>query len=103
MTWNFRLVKHPPPKSGAPWYGVHEVFYNEAGKPWAMTQESIRLEGESVKDIFADLKLIRRDLRRLPILNVSKLTWARPPKGIRGGRAKKFTSVKDLMKDLRAR
>lgn len=101
MTWNFRLVKHTEPKSKSVWYGIHEVFYNEVGKPWAMTQQPIQLEGESAKDISADLKLIQLDLKRLPILNVEKIKWATPPKGVRGGRSrKKFASVKNLMKDL---
>jgi len=100
MTWNFRLVKHTEPKSGSVWYGVHEVFYNGAGKPWTMTQDPIQVEGESTKELFEYLSLIKRDLRRLPVLDIHKIKWARPPKGIRGGRTKKFKNVKDLMNDL---
>ena len=103
MTWNFRLVKHPQSKSGAPWDGVHEVFYNEAGKPWTMTKEPVQVEGESAKDVLAYLNLIKRDLKRLPILNAGKLKWAKPPEGVRGGRTRKFKNVKDLMSDLHER
>ena len=102
MTWNFRLVKHTEPKSGWTWYGVHEVFYNDAGKPWTMTQEPVHVDGEDAKDVIAYLTLIKRDLRRLPILDISQVKWARPPKSIRGGRTKKYENVKDLMDDLHA-
>ena len=94
MMWNFRLVKHTDPKSKHVWYGVHEVFYNESGKIWTMTQEPVRVDGESAKDILAYLNLIKRDFNRLPVLDASKIKWAKPPKGIRGGRPKKFKNLK---------
>ena len=73
MMWNFRLVKHTEPKLKRVWYGVHEVFYNEAGKPWTMTQEPVHVDGESVKDVVAYLKLIQHDLKRLPVLDTQTL------------------------------
>lgn len=97
MTWNFRLVKHTDPKLKDVWYGVHEVFYNDAGKPWTMTQEPVQVDGESLKEVVAYLNLIKRDLQRLPILDVNTIKWAKPP---RGGRRRKFKSVNDLMDDL---
>lgn len=103
MTWNFRLVKHTEPKSKSVWYSVHEVFYNNAGKPWTMTQEPVQVDGESVKDILAYLDMIKRDLRRLPVLDTNKIRWARFPKGVHSGRTRQFKNVKDLMDDLRAR
>ena len=103
MTWNFRVVRHTEPKSRSVWYGVHEVFYNNAGKPSTMTQEPVQVDGESVKDIVAYLNMIKRDLKRLPVLDVDKIRWAKPPRGIRGSRVRKFKTVKDLMDDLRAR
>lgn len=38
MTWNYRIVKY----SDAGGYGLHEVYYNSAGKPCGMTEESCR-------------------------------------------------------------
>ena len=89
MTWNFRLVKHAEAGSRHVWYGVHEVFYNDAGKPWTMTEDPIQVVGDSQKDVIACLNLIKRDLARLPVLDADKLRWAKPPRGIRSGRAKR--------------
>lgn len=99
MTWNFRLVKHAQSKSV--WYGVHEVFYNEAGKPWAMTQEPVDVAGESAKDILGDLNRIKQDLKRSSVLDVNKIKWAKPPKGMYGGRSKEFKTIKALINDLK--
>ena len=76
MTWNYRLVKHVERKPYCVWYSVNEVFYNDAGKPWAMTQDPITLEGKSLKEIMADLKLIQRDLARQSIFTPPK-RWAK--------------------------
>jgi len=103
MTWNFRLVKHTGPKSNQVWYGVHEVFYDESGKPWTMTQEPVHVDGESAKDVVAYLRLIQHDLKRSPVLDTQTLKWAKLPKGIRSGRTKKFKDIKTFMDDLRNR
>ena len=70
--WNFRLVKHIQPKSRSVWYGVHEVFYNDAGKPWTMTEEPVQVDGESTRDIIAYLEQIIHDLSRLPVLDAGR-------------------------------
>ncbi len=101
--WNFRLVKHTESKSKNVWYGVHEVFYNDAGKLWTMTQEPVRVDGESIKEVAAYLKMIKNDLKRFPILDANKMKWAKPPGGIRGGRTKKFKNIKELLNDLHAK
>ena len=77
MTWNFRLVEHTDRRPRRVWYGVHEVFYNESGKPWTMTKDPIRLDGDSTKDVFAYLEMIRRDLKRMSLLDARKTKWAR--------------------------
>lgn len=77
------------------------MFYNESGKPWAMTEDPIDLDGESPKEVLAYLKLVRRDLQRLPILDARTIKWATPPEGIRSGPTKRFKNLKALMTDLR--
>ena len=100
MTWNFRLVKHTERKPRRVWYGVHEVFYTDAGKPWTMTEEPVPLDGESRKEVFHYLEMIRYDLARLPVLDAQKTRWAKSPRssGMRGDRtqasnAKGMTAV----------
>ncbi len=98
MTWNFRLVNHSKRKSREVWYGVHEVFYTESGKPWTMTQDPVSIDGESPKDVLAYLRMIQRDLKRLPVLDAQKTRWAKLP---REGSRKKFSNVKSLLDDLK--
>jgi len=33
MTWNFRVIEFVDPRSMEPWRAIHEVFYDESGKP----------------------------------------------------------------------
>ncbi len=94
MMWNFRLVKHVELKPKHVWYGVHEVFYNDDGKPWTMTKEPVQVDGESAKDVAAYLRSIQHDLKHLPVLDADKIKWAKPPAGIRRGRTEPWKSVK---------
>ena len=41
VTWNFRLVTYTERKPRRVWYGVHEVCYNDAGRPWTMTEDPV--------------------------------------------------------------
>ena len=84
MTWNFRLVKHTERSPRRVWYGVHEVFYNESGKLWTMTQDPVQIDGESAKDALAYLRMIQHDLKRLPVLDAQKARWAKASRNMRG-------------------
>ena len=76
MTWNLRLIRHVDRKSRRVWYAVHEVYYTDAGKPWAMTQDPVEVEGDTPEEVFRYLNMIRRDLKRMPIMDADKITWA---------------------------
>ena len=97
MTWDFRLVKHTERKPRRVWYGVHEVFYNDAGKPMGMTQDPVSIDGESVKDALGYLEMIRRDLKRLPILDDQKTTWAKFPRSGSKKSAKRFKTARERL------
>lgn len=101
MTWNFRLVKHTERKPKRVWYGVHEVFYNDAGKPMGMTQDPVAIDGESVKDALEYLEMIRRDLKRLPVLDARRTKWAKFSTRIDRKSMKKLSSLelKQWLKD----
>ena len=98
MTWNFRLVRHRDRKSRTIWYGVHEVFYTESGKPWTMTQDPVLIDGESPKDVLAYLRMVESDLKRLPILDAQKTRWAKLP---REKSSKKLINIKTLFRELK--
>ena len=80
MTWNFRLVKHKDPRSSWSWYGIHEVFYNEAGQPFTMTEEPVDIAGRSPKEVRGYLRMIQRDIERLPVLDAHRTKWVKPPR-----------------------
>lgn len=101
MTWNFRLVKHTERKPKRVWYGVHEVFYTEDGRPWTMTQHPVTIDGESIKDALEYLEMIRRDVKRLPILDVRRTKWAKFSTRIDRKSMKKFRTIKELKQWLK--
>lgn len=79
MSWNFRLVRHKDPRTSAVWYGIHEVFYNEAGRPFTMTEDPVDIAGRSPREVRGYLKMIQRDIERLPILDAHRTRWVKPP------------------------
>ncbi len=58
MHWNNRILRHP---DGS--YGLHEVFYNDEGKPSACTEESLIGQYESVTELRKILDLMLKDVR----------------------------------------
>ena len=100
MTWNFRLVKHVERNPRRVWYGVHEVFYNESGKPWTMTQDPSQIDGESVKDVLSYLGMIQRDLKRSPVLDARKMRRAKAPKGMYGKLVGKGRTFAEFMAEI---
>lgn len=93
VAWNLRLVKHTERKPRRVWYAVHEVWYDEAGKPWTMTEEPVDIVGDSAKDVLAYLKLIQHDLKRLPVLDLERVKWARVPRSMRPNRSKDLKPI----------
>ncbi len=102
MTWNLRLVKHVDGRLRRTWYSVHEVFYTDTGKPWAMTQEPVQLDGESPEEVRRYLNMIRRDLRQTSVLNARNIKWAKNPfeRMIKKRRQEKTISFETLKKRL---
>ena len=77
MSWNLRLIRHVDRKSKDVWYGVHEMFYTESGKPWAMTKNPTDVMGDTPEEVHRYVEMIRHDLKRMPILDANKIKWAR--------------------------
>lgn len=49
MTWNHRVIKTEGEWEDS--YQIHEVYYNEAGRPKACTASSVKPYGESVEEL----------------------------------------------------
>ena len=67
MSWNYRLIDY------GSHVAVHEVYYDDEGKPTAYTTRPVYLSGDTLEDIEADVGLILSDLKRLPPLKESEL------------------------------
>ena len=101
MTWNFRLVKHTDRKPKGVWYGVHGVCYTDAGQPWTMTQDPVTIDGESVKDVFGYLEMIRQDLTRLPVLDAKRTKWAKCSRELTKRNSQDFVTLQEFKKRLK--
>lgn len=65
MTWNYRIVKHVT--GGTEWFGIHEVYYDDDGKPRAMTEEPVRMDAETVDDLIHAIEHVLDDARNHPV------------------------------------
>ena len=70
-TWNLRIIYHDSDKY--PWYGVHEVFYNENGEIMYYTIDTMDITGESEEELKKYVDLIQKDINRSPILVQSQI------------------------------
>lgn len=64
MSWNYRVIRYE--KGG---FGLHEVFYDEAGKPNGMTEKPIEFVGDTLDDLTGSLEMALRDARERPVLD----------------------------------
>jgi hypothetical protein len=58
--WNYRIMKHSDGKN-EPWYGIHEVFYDENGKISSWTTNPIET-GFSPSELFSSTIMKGRDI-----------------------------------------
>ena len=70
-TWNLRIIYHDSDKY--PWYGVHEVFYNENLEITNYTINSVDISGESEEEVKNYINMIQKDINRAPILIKSEI------------------------------
>ncbi len=65
--WNYRVIRTLG-HDGVPYYGIHEVYYNEEGKPTAMTENAVDVGGDTKSEIKSVLNGMKRALSK-KILN----------------------------------
>jgi hypothetical protein len=75
MYWNYRIIKSID-KNGEPFFGIHEVYYDDNNVPKSCTAEPTSLISESVEGLKADLNLIAKvfDKPVLEMLYFDKLS-----------------------------
>jgi hypothetical protein len=67
MSWNYRVIEFVAPGNGEPWRSIHEVYYDDEGKPimyqdspahvtWD-TEEGVRAPQQMLKDMGGALLL----------------------------------------------
>lgn len=61
MSWNYRLMVQPD-GSGGIWFEIHEVYYNEEGKPESYTTNPTDVSGNNINDIIFTLNEMRKVL-----------------------------------------
>ena len=71
MTWNYRVVKKSCDNlvGGIDTiFNIHECFYDDNGKPEAITEDPVYPQGETLKELKDDIKFYLQALER-PVLN----------------------------------
>jgi len=69
MTWNHRVLYHAPTdKNPDEWFAIHEVYYDENGKPTMCTKEPVEPFGESLDELKEDMQWFLAALDK-PVLN----------------------------------
>ena len=63
--WNHRIMRH---NDDPTWYGLHEVYYNDAGQVVAWTDSPVTVTGESVDDLCGLVEFMQNDKTR-PLLD----------------------------------
>ena len=69
-TWNYRVVRRQA--HGQPYLALHEVHYDDAGKPTGMTKEPCRFvceDEDGAESIAASLMMAHSDAIKRPILD----------------------------------
>jgi hypothetical protein len=75
MVWNYRIVKYKDGKA----YGLHEVYYNEAGEACGMTAEPTGFccdIEEGPESIIEGLTMALKDAQKHPVFDEPEV-WAK--------------------------
>lgn len=75
MSWNYRIIRY-----GDGGYGLHEVYYDEAGAPDSWTLEPISFtcaEDEGPAGIIDALWMALNDASKRPVLPAPATRWGR--------------------------
>ena len=71
MTWNYRAIKETC--EGETVYRVHECYYDDKGELERLTKDPICAQGETLKELRADLTSMMDDTGSRPALDMEEL------------------------------
>ncbi len=77
MTWNYRLVKKAIPDSPHYTYGIHEVYYNEDGTAWGVTEDPVDMSAEHLNDLKIQWDMLVEAFGR-PVIEYDEFCKDRP-------------------------
>lgn len=74
MRWNYRVLRQVEDHHGQEhvFFGIHEVYYDESGRPTTCTMEQIAPFGETLDELRADVEMIAKALD-LPVLDYDSI------------------------------
>ena len=78
MSWNYRIVRY---RDGSG-FGLHEVFYDDDGEPWGMTEKPIDFAcrpEEGAEGIREQVALASLDAQRRPVLEEPEVWPGKAP------------------------
>ena len=65
--WNYRVIKSVEEKTGDEWFEIHEVYYDQLGKPMGYTSATVGSESlDEIKEVF---KMMEIALSKLVLSN----------------------------------
>jgi tetrahydromethanopterin S-methyltransferase subunit H len=59
--WNHRVIEFVE-ADGSPWRAIHEVHYDDAGRPYAYAENAADVSGESNEELLKTLEWMRAAL-----------------------------------------
>jgi hypothetical protein len=72
MTWNYRVICRTVPAGPGELFGIHEVYYDSAGRIEYWTEDPCEPFGESLAELHADMERMLAALDK-PVLRESEL------------------------------
>ena len=72
MSWNYRIIKKKWAEDYTE-FAVHEVYYDDDGKPTAVTETSVYPIGETEEELHRDFKNYSRAFTE-PVLNYEDIS-----------------------------
>ena len=83
MTWNHRIIRrvhHHSDGTTSESFMVHEVYYDDAGRPVSCTEEGVEPYGETLEELVEELKMFSQ-AAGMPILEYDQFI-GQPEKGL---------------------
>ncbi len=96
--WTLQIIYHD--KEKYPWYGVHEIFYNDDGSIYAYTEDAMDVTGETVEELKEYAQMIVNDINKAPILIQSEIVCTADKEEIDLSNIDTFKILDDLLGEL---